>query len=122
MIIVVKNDTNIEKYGFARWNETGTEFVWARIKKSRFVEVRGGINMFYHKSTKRITLQSASSDCIAVLCEMYKNGDIEFVADKDFVNMKLTKEEADLIAKRREKQNGNLRAKNNRAKISQRNG
>lgn len=98
MQFIVKPHVDITKYGFILKDKDGTSvYIWFR--KNKFG--RGGVNMHYCVIDRRITVQSASSDCIAVLCEMYKNGDLEMVPEKAFINMKLTEEEVKIIKERR---------------------
>lgn len=97
MEILFNKECDLKKYGFIK-ADNRDEYFWFR--KTKY---RGGLNIIANSRTKTIHLQSASKDAIAVLCEMYKNGDISFVDDVKFTTMKLTKEEVELIEKAREK-------------------
>lgn len=95
MLFIVKPNVDMTKYNFV---DMGANHWWWRNNRRRY---RGAINLCYDELSKRIIIYSASSDAVALLCEMYKNGDIDILPEDEFVNMKLTQEEADLIEERR---------------------
>jgi hypothetical protein len=97
MLFIVKPNVDISKYGFVRREDRSTTWCWWR--KTKYG--RRGMNMHFYEKDRRITVQSASSDCIAVLCKMYKNGDMEIHEELEYTNMKLTKEEVAMIEKMR---------------------
>lgn len=95
MEFIIKPETDLTKYGF----EKRSDDCWYWWRKDNH---RGALNIIV--SNGRLLIPSASKDCIAVICEMYKNGDIEIVSNDTFFTMKLTKEEVELINSRRSKQ------------------
>lgn len=99
MLFILKPNVDITKYGFI---DMGANNYWWRRRTERRT---GAINIVYNSTSRRITIYSASSDAVAVLCTMYKNGDMDILPDEDFVNMKLTIEEAEFIEQRRKNQN-----------------
>lgn len=99
MVFIVKKGVDLKKYGFVQRTDKPTSWYWWR--KGRFG--RGGMNMHYYEQDRRISIASASSDCIAVLCQMYKDGNLEIHNDNNFYKMNLTEEEVNIIVERRAK-------------------
>lgn len=96
MEFYVKHNVDLTKYGFYKKNEK--HYWWRRKNK-----YNGALGMSVSLLDMRISFQSPSKDCIAVVCEMYKNGDIEMVEEDDLVQVRLTQEEVELIKERRKK-------------------
>ena len=62
--------------------------------------------MWVCEDSQRLTFQSPSRDCIAVVCQMYKDGALVIKEDCEEAtfNMKVTEEEMHLIYERRKTQ------------------
>ena len=95
--IIVKDTSKLEKYGFT--HEPASKYspsIYAYYSKSRCV-----YSMRVEKS--KLILNSPSVVAIKVLCEMYKDGVIEFedYRTKPKYQMSLTKEEYEAIMKLR---------------------
>ena len=95
MKFYLQKNADISRYGFIKQNDRF--WFWYRTTKYG----RNNVNLIYYEKDRRITISSASSDSIAVLCEMYKNGDIIYMEEDKLVNVSLTQEEYDMIMEKR---------------------
>lgn len=97
MEFIVKPNVDLSKYGFKQ-NDENSWWWWRKTK------YRGALNIIYNVGTRSLSFVSASKDSIAIVCEMYKNGDIEIVSSETFTTMKLTQEEIEMIKEKRRTQ------------------
>lgn len=94
MEFLVKPNVDLKKYGFKQQDQ----WQWWWFRNSKY---RGALNIIFNVDTRTLSFVSASKDSIAIVCEMYKNGDIDIVSSEDFITMKLTQEEVEMIKQRR---------------------
>lgn len=68
-----------------------------------FIVTHRATNIWVDEDSMRLVFQSPSKDCIAIVCEMYKQGVIEILDDEEKVtyNMKVTEEEMKWIFEKR---------------------
>jgi len=88
----VADTSKLTDYGFVRKNG---RYWW--IYKNRTPA------MWVCEHSQRLTLQSPSRECIAVMCEMYKDNVFTIVDDnaQETFNMKVTEEEMKMIFDKR---------------------
>ena len=87
----------LEEFGFQKSQRSGR---W-------FYQSHRATCVWMDEDSQRLIFQSPSKDCIAVICELYKNGIIEICDDniEPYFVMKLTEEEMKLVFERRKKNN-----------------
>ena len=87
----VKDLSSLEKYGFNQLDSGRGRYVCKLHKRTW--------NMGVDKDSQRLTFYSPSRECIALVCEMYKNVDIEIFEDtvEHSITMKVSEEEARII-------------------------
>ena len=95
----VKDLSTLSKYGFSQ-RENGRQSYICNLN-------RGTWNMGVDKDSHRLTFYSPSKECIALICEMYKNGDLEIFDDTEppTINMKVSEEEMKMIYQHRKELN-----------------
>ena len=88
----VKDLNKLSDFGFTQKDGR----YWLKIKRTP--------NIWVCKGSNYLTFQSPSKDCIAVVCEMYKQGAIEILDEnkEGYHNMAVTEEEAQMIYEYRE--------------------
>lgn len=92
----IKDLTRLKDYGFQHRNNR----YW-------FVSHRATC-MWVMEDSQRLVFQSPSKDCIAIVCEMYKNNVLEIFDDNEIAtfNMKVTEEEMKMIYQIRKEKEG----------------
>ena len=95
--LYVKSVEAAEKYGFFQKHEN--EY-WCRCGK-------GALNMSFDGEEQRLSFYSPNKDCIALLCEMYKNGDLIIVRHPEKqIRVLVSKDEYQALMKMRGQKNG----------------
>lgn len=97
--IIVKDITKLEKYGF-------TYVSAGKYSPNRYLfysKNRATLQMRVETDNKRVLLNSPSVVAVKTLCEMYKDGVIEFedYRTKPTYQMSVTKEEYEMLTKLR---------------------
>ena len=95
----IKDISLAEKYGFFKPDPSATRYWWERVRTT--------VGMVIDEKDNRIRVLSASGDCIAALCEMYKNGDVEIVeTEKQILIVRVNEEELKVLEEMRGKKDG----------------
>ena len=93
----IKDISLAEKYGFFKPDPAATRYWWKIVRTT--------VGMVIDEKDNRIRVCSASGDCIACLCEMYKNGDLEIAeTERQVLTVRLTEEELKMLQEMRAKQ------------------